>query len=114
MIASNHYDVKGSVQGRDDIIQFTENKKIKNIKKDVRLTKNKNKRKKKNDNKKDDDDDNDEDNYKLDENGNGNDSDSDKINKNDDECGSKFVERRDQIFSSLHSVAKLSKAKLGA
>lgn len=109
MIASNHYDVKGSVQGRDNIVQFRENKKIKNIKKDIKVTQNKNKRKKKNNNKKDDDDN---------DNENENDSDSDKINKNknkdDDECSGKFVERRDQIFSSLHSVAKLSKAKLGA
>ena len=107
MIASNHYDIKGSVQGRDNIIPLTENKKTKKIKKDLKLTQNKNKRKKKNGNKKDDDDD-DDDYDELNENENEN------KNKNDDERGGKFVERRDQTFSSLHAVAKLSKAKLGA
>jgi hypothetical protein len=111
MIASNHYEGKGSVRGRDSGSQFIDKKKIKNIKNESKLTQNKHKKKKK---KKDDNSDNDDDN-----NSNKSDDDNDdnsKINHmgdDNDECNGKSIERRDQSFSSLHSVAKLSKAKLG-
>jgi hypothetical protein len=116
MIASNHYDGKDSVRGRDNVSQLTDKKKINNSKNDSKSTQNKHKKKKK---KKDDDSDNDDnnnsDNDNDDDNNNNDNSKIKHMGDDDcDECYGKSIERRDKSFSSLHSVAKLSKAKLGA
>ena len=111
MIASNHYEGKGSVRGRDCVNQLIEKKKIKSEKNESKLTQNKNKKKKKNENSDNDDDYNNNNNSDNDDN----DNDNERIKRigDDDDCNTKSIERRDQSFSSLHSVAKLSKAKLG-
>ena len=116
MIASNHYDGKGSARGRDNVSQFIDKKKIKNSKNESKITQNKHKKKKK---KKDDDSDNDDNNNSDNDNDNSNNDNDNKskikhMGDDNDECNSKSIERRDKSFSSLHSVAKLSKAKLGA
>ena len=107
MIASNHYEGKGNVKGRDSVSQFDGKKKAKNIKKDSKYALNKKKKKKKNSDEDDDE--------KLDNDNDNDISDSDNIKQTglDSEGCGKLIERRDEIFSSLHSVAKLSKAKLG-
>lgn len=115
MIASNHYDGKISVRGRDNVSQFIDKAKIKNNKNESKSTQNKHKKKKK---KKEENSDNDDNNNSDNDNNNNDNSNNNGRIKHmgddeNDECNGKSIERRDQSFSSLHSVAKLSKAKLG-
>lgn len=117
MIASNHYDGKGSGRGRDNVSQFIDRRKIKNNENESKSTQNKHKKKKK---KKEENSDNDDNNNSDNDNDNDNNDNSNNNNRikhmgddENDEYNGKSIERRDQSFSSLHSVAKLSKAKLG-